>query len=90
MNNENNHDHLYGDFSANENHLEFLDKWVSTDTFSKICEEADGGDEDSIELISELNERISSLMFHIENESGEQRVAYELVELKKFIAPFIE
>lgn len=85
-----NFDHLYGQFGTNENHLSFLDDWMETDVFTKICEDADSGDEDSVELVSELLFRVDSLMFHVENESGEKRVAYELAELKKFIAPFIE
>ena len=34
--------------------------------------------------------RVDSLMFHVENESGEQRIAYEIDSLKQFVEPFVE
>jgi hypothetical protein len=91
MNNEENYNHLYGEFQpSNDLSFEFIDKWMETDIFSQICEDADSGDEDSIEVIDELNSRIESLMFHIQNESGYERIAYEMNNIRKFVNSFIE
>jgi hypothetical protein len=82
--------HLYGEFETHENHLSFLDDWMKTQVFTKICEEADAGDEDSMNFVSELLFRIDSLMFHVENQTSEQRVAYELNSVREFIKPFVD
>ena len=65
---------------------ELLDKWFSTQSWMMIQDEAEAGDEDSMKLVDEINEHLLSLIFHLENNSGQERVQYELnyfVELYK-------
>ena len=65
---------------------EILDKWFSTQSWMMIQDEAETGDEDSMKLVDEINEHLLSLIFHLENNSGQERVQYELnyfVELYK-------
>ena len=65
---------------------ELLDKWFSTQSWTMIQDEAEAGDKDSMLLVDEINEHLLSLIFHLENNSGQERVQYELnyfVELYK-------
>lgn len=55
------------------NHL--LERWFSSDVWTNICESED---DDSIELMEQISGHLGSLVWHIQNDSGEKRVQYEL------------
>ena len=52
-----------------------LQKWFSSDTWTCICESED---DDSIELMEQVSSHLESLIFHLNNDSGDTRVQYEL------------
>ena len=55
-----------------------LEQWFSSQAWNQICEDAEKDDQDSIDLIEEVNERLRSLIFHLSNHSGNTRIQYEL------------
>jgi hypothetical protein len=67
-----------------EEHSEFisghdvLDIWFTSKSWTMISDAADSGDESSAQLVDEINEHLLSLIFHLENNSGLDRVQYEL------------
>lgn len=63
--------------------MEVIDKWFSSNVWCKVCEDADTGDEDSIELMERVNDQLQSLVFHLNNNSGDDRIRYE-------VQPFVQ
>tara|TARA_R110002167_G_scaffold65261_2_gene184391 strand:+ start:1620 stop:1871 length:252 start_codon:yes stop_codon:yes gene_type:complete len=55
-----------------------LDVWFSSQSWAMISSNADGQDEASMQLVDEINEHLLSMIFHLENNSGIDRVQYEL------------
>ena len=78
---------LYGDWS-DDDPITTIDKWLDGDVWLQICTDAEAGDEDSIECMDQLNDKLASLTFHLSNDSGMMRVAYELNNILKFINDF--
>ncbi len=58
--------------------LDIIDKWFSSDEWKGICKDANDGDEDSQELMEHVNELLGSLCFHLNNQSGPDRIRYEM------------
>ena len=55
-----------------------IDRWFTSDLWKEICRNADDGDEDSQELMEQVNMQLSSLIFHAANNSTVTRIEYEL------------
>ena len=55
---------------------DLLERWFSSDAWTSICNEED--DPDSIELMETISDHLASLIFHINNNSGQDRIDYEL------------
>ena len=58
--------------------IEIIEKWFNSDEWESICQSAEMKDEDSIELMENVNDRLGSLCWHLQNCSGSQRVGYEI------------
>lgn len=52
-----------------------LRKWFSSDVWENICET---DDESCVELMERVSDHLGSLIFHVQNKSGEERIQYEL------------
>ena len=68
-----------------------LDEWFASETWSRVCEDAGGGDEDSIELMKSIEIHLKTLVFRIEGDkdwSHKNRVDYELRQLSTLIKNF--
>ena len=57
---------------------ELLERWFSSDVWEEICNDADAGDQDSVELMEHVSWHLTSLSFHLQNDSGPDRVSYEM------------
>jgi len=82
----NNYDNWEG-----EGDIGLLDEWFASDTWNRVCEDAGGGDEDSIELMKSIELFLKSLIFRIEGDkdhSHKERVDYELKQLHMLIENF--
>jgi len=62
----------YGDSVSGH---EVLSKWFSSDVWENICET---DDESCVELMERVSDHLGSLIFHVQNKSGEERIQYEL------------
>lgn len=78
----------YNDLSYNAPYDRIIDMWFDSDVWKNIVAFADDGDEDSLELMERCNEQLSSLMFHINNNSGKTRIDYEVSYFKKLCLDF--
>lgn len=58
--------------------VEVMDRWFSSDTWNQVTQEAEQGDTDSLDLMEAVNDHLTSLIFHMKNNSGPARVMYEL------------
>lgn len=65
-----------------------LEKWFGSDTWDIICNNAEQGDEDSLELMDNVADDLTSLVFHANNESPHTRIEYELSKFQKLIEDF--
>ncbi len=54
---------------------DLLHKWFGSDVWTNICE---CEDEDSAELMETVSTQLESLIFHVQNQSGDERIQYEL------------
>jgi hypothetical protein len=54
-----------------------IDKWFGSDIWSIIVEQANDGDEESMQLMERVSDQLCSLIFYIRNNSHE-RVRYEM------------
>ena len=62
----------------NTNECEYqMSRWFDSDQWSTVTQHADAGCKDSLELMEEVSEHLNSLIFHIQNNSGEMRIRYE-------------
>jgi hypothetical protein len=68
--------------------ITMLDQFTSSEIYQSICNDADGGDKDSMEALEDLSSHLGALCFHLHNESGPGRVQYELNNLRQFIELF--
>ena len=71
-----------------EQAVDVMDRWFNSDVWEVICEDADQGDQDSIELMEEISNHLGSLTFHLKNESGHDRVQYEMSYFTKLCDDF--
>ena len=55
-----------------------LDRWFGSDVWREIVDEAEAGDEDSMWMMEHVSMHLASLTFHLNNESGDARIEYEL------------
>lgn len=55
-----------------------ITRWFDSDQWSMVLDHADNGCNDSVDLMEEVNDHLCSLIFHLKNESGADRVQYEL------------
>lgn len=65
-----------------------IDRWFGSDAWATICTDASDDCQDSVELMEEISENLNSLIFHLNNDSGDRRVAYELRKFQQLIADF--
>lgn len=56
---------------------ELIDRWFSSPQWKQILSDADEGDEDSLQLMEQVNNQLTSMLFHMRNDSGDTRVMYE-------------
>jgi len=58
--------------------ITIIEKWFGSDEWESICQSAEQRDEDSIELMENINNQLTSLCWHLQNCSGESRTRYEI------------
>ena len=64
----------HGDMTPDE----ILDRWFTSEAWSTITTDADQGCPDSLQLMEQVNEQLNSVIFHLKNDSGADRLVYEL------------
>jgi len=67
---------------------EIVDRWFGSDVWKNICNHADQGDADSIEMMEHICLQLSSLIFHASNRSAHSRIEYELDYFTKLCDEF--
>lgn len=79
----------YNDWNdSKEDASTLLEKWFSSASWEEICTDAETGDKDSISLMEDVNSQLTSLIFHLHNNSGENRIQYELNYFTTLCADF--
>lgn len=81
---------IYGDWKDQPagDDIEVLDEWFNSSAWKSICEHADRGDRDSLDLMEDINSLLGSLVFHLQNDARGQRVDYEINQFRKIIEDF--
>lgn len=64
---------------------DMIDVFVNSDIYKQICVDADEGDQDSLDMLQYLANMLGSLCFHLSNESGDDRIRYEMKQLSSYI-----
>lgn len=65
-----------------------LDTWFNSDEWACVCETGESGDADSLELMERVSDQLASLTFHLQNDSGDERVNYEIEYFKQLCKDF--
>lgn len=81
-----NFEHMYGQWGREE--MKMLDDWFNSPHWSNVCELADQGNDNCVEFMEHVSNMLGSLIFHLENDSGQARVSYELKQFKKLLVQF--
>jgi len=58
--------------------LSAVHNWLESDTWNNICEHAELGDRDSIEVMEQVHLMLSSLIHHMKIDDNHAKVQYEL------------
>jgi len=80
--------HMYGQWGNDE--MKMLDDWFDSEHWDSVCKLADQGHDSCIQMMQGVSDMLGSLIFHLENESGADRVSYELNQFKKLLQQFNE
>lgn len=78
--------HMYGQWSQEE--MKMLDDWFDSPYWANVCMLADQGHVCCTELMERVSDMLGSLIFHLENETGADRVKYELKQFKQLLNQF--
>ena len=62
-----------------------LISWSNSERFSKLCQNAESGDEKCNIFVARFLRSLSSLMFHLNNGSHNQRIELEIRALNKLV-----
>ena len=65
-----------------------MDKWFSSDVWAQIVIDANGGCEDSLELMEQVNGQLGSLIFHLKDNPQSDRIIYEMKYFSKLCNDF--
>lgn len=71
--------------NSDDINLDAVNSWFYSDTWKCICNDADSGDTDSLELMQHAYDLLNNLLFHLQNNSGHARVTYELEQFNKLL-----
>ena len=62
-----------------------LISWSNSERFSKLCQNANRGDARSRIFVDRFFRSLSSLRFHLNNESHNQRIDLEILQLNQLV-----
>lgn len=65
-----------------------IDHWFASDHWHHICSNADTGCEICIEMMERVSDMLGSLIFHLQNKSGDVRIKYELSQFESLVNEF--
>ena len=68
--------------------LEVMEKWFDSDAWEAIILDGDKGDTDSLELMEEVCTHLGSLTWHLQNNTSDDRIIYELSYFKRLCEDF--
>ena len=85
---------LFGDWNdrpiGDSISIEILDRWFDSEVWDQICEEADYGDEDSVEFMETISNHLANMIFHLEKNSSKSRIDYELKAFSDLVKDYLE
>lgn len=81
-----NFQHLFGQWS--DQRIKTIDNWFDSVYWRGICERADQGCKICIDMMQHVQNMLDSLIFHLSNESGDDRVQYELNQFTELLRAF--
>ena len=65
--------------------IQQLISWSNSERFSKLCQNAERGDDKCDIFVDRFLRSLSSLMFHLNNGSHDKRIELEIGELNKLV-----
>ena len=65
--------------------IQQLISWSNSERFSKLCQNAERGDDRCDIFVDRFLRSLSSLMFHLNNGSHDKRIELEIGELNKLV-----
>jgi len=65
--------------------IQQLISWSNSERFSKLCQNAERGDDRCDIFVDRFHRSLSSLMFHHNNGSHDKRIELEIGELNKLV-----
>ena len=68
--------------------VQLIERWFNSSAWKEVCFDADDGCRDSFRLMEEVNSHLESLLFHLNNKSGGERLGYEMDYFEKLCDDF--
>lgn len=78
--------HLFGQWTNPK--IKSIDNWFESVYWKGICNKADDGCEICIDMMMFVQDMLDSLIFHLSNDSGDDRISYELEQFNNLLQSF--
>lgn len=78
--------HLFGQWS--DSRIKTIDSWFDSVYWKGICARADDGCETCMDMMKFVQDMLDSLIFHLSNDSGDDRIEYELNQFANLLNSF--
>jgi len=78
--------HLFGQWTNPK--IKSIDNWFESVYWKGICNKADDGCEICMDMMNFVQDMLDSLIFHLSNESGDDRISYELEQFNNLLKSF--
>ena len=70
--------------------MQIVERFTDSELYANICNDAAAGCTDSVEALEHLALHLGSLCFHLEHNSGGDRIQYELEYLRSYVTQWFE
>ena len=81
-------DNLYGEWKDGDADLSVIERWMQSESWNNICEHAEDGDADSIQMMEQVHLMLSSVIFHMKLDNNHEKVCYELGLFEQLLNDF--
>ena len=73
------------EYGQADNDFAEFDRFVNSKLYRTICDDADRGDEDSIQVMQQIADVLGNVVWHLEHNSPRSRIEYEIKCMNEYV-----